>query len=86
MPNVARIGDVAGGAIINGANTVLAGGIPVAVLGSVVAPHGKAPHAGSTIISSSTSVLAEGIPIARLGDVASCGHTIAVGEATVISG
>lgn len=86
MPPVARIGDVAGGAIINGANTVLSGGIPVAVLGSVVSPHGKVPHSGATIITSSSSVFAEGIPIARLGDVASCGHTIANGDATVISG
>jgi uncharacterized Zn-binding protein involved in type VI secretion len=86
MPSVARIGDVAGGAIINGANTVLAGGIPVAVLGSVVAPHGKSPHSGSTIITSSSTVFAEGILIARLGDVASCGHTIASGATNVISG
>jgi uncharacterized Zn-binding protein involved in type VI secretion len=51
-----------------------------------VSPHGKTPHNGGTIITSSLTVFAEGILIARLGDVASCGHTIANGAPTVISG
>jgi uncharacterized Zn-binding protein involved in type VI secretion len=86
MPAVARVGDIAGGAIVNGAINVLAGGLPVAQLGSVVSPHGKPPHSAGIIISSSVTVLAQGIPIARLGDVASCGHTIASGAINVISG
>jgi len=86
MPYVARIGDIAGGAIITGANTVTANGIPVAQLGSVVSPHGKAPHSGNVIVNGSKSVTAEGIPIARFGDVASCGDTIADASPNVTAG
>ena len=86
MPPVARVGDIAGGPIINGAFTVTAGGLPVAQLGSIVAPHGLPPHTAGIIISSSLTVFAENKPIARLGDVASCGHPIANGALNVISG
>lgn len=86
MVAVARVGDVAGGPIINGALTVLSGGIPVAQLGSVVGPHGKPPHTVATIVSSSKTVFAEGIPVARLGDVASCGDTIIATFPTVTAG
>ena len=83
---VARIGDVAGGAIINGANTVTANGIPVAQLGSVVTPHGKPPHSASVIAVGSSTVFAEGIPVARLGDAATCGDVIANASTNVTSG
>jgi len=86
MTNVARVGDVAGGAIINGANTVTANGIPIAQLGSVVAPHGESPHSGNVITNGSDSVTAEGIPVARLGDIASCGHAISNASTDVIAG
>jgi uncharacterized Zn-binding protein involved in type VI secretion len=86
MPNLARVGDIAGGPIVNGAATVWANGIPVAQLGSIVAPHGKPPHAGSVIASASFTVFANGIPVARLGDVASCGHPIASAAFNVIAG
>jgi uncharacterized Zn-binding protein involved in type VI secretion len=86
MTGVARIGDIAGGAIINGANTVTADGLPVAQLGSGVAGHGPAPHSGNVIIVGSNTVTAEGIPVARLGDAASCGDVIASASTTVIAG
>jgi uncharacterized Zn-binding protein involved in type VI secretion len=86
MTNIARVGDIAGGPIINGATTVTANGIPVAQLGSVVSPHGKAPHSNSVIIAGSATVLAEGIPIARLGDAATCGHVIANASPNIIAG
>lgn len=86
MTGVARVGDVAGGAIINGATTVTADGIPVAQLGSAVSPHGPPPHSGNVIVVGSGTVYAEGIPIARLGDAASCGDVIAVASTTVIAG
>ena len=86
MPFVARIGDVAGGTIINGATTVTANGIPLAQLGSAVAPHGKSPHSGNVITNGSNSVTAEGIPVARLGDIASCGHAIANASTDVTAG
>ncbi len=84
MPDIARVGDiVGGGAIIDGALTVTAGGMPVATQGSIVAPHGIGPHAAPVLISGSLTVLAMGRPIARLGDIASCGDAIAVGLPTV---
>lgn len=86
MTNVARVGDIAGGAIINGATTVTANGLPVAQLGSAVTPHGPAPHSGNVIVVGSNTVLAEGIPIARLGDAASCGDVIANASPNVIAG
>jgi uncharacterized Zn-binding protein involved in type VI secretion len=78
MPQVARIGDIAGGAIVNGANTVLAGGVPVATLGSVVSN-------GAVIIDGSMDVLAEGKPLASLGSVTSKGNAVANGLLTVIT-
>ena len=86
MPFVARMGDIAGGVIANGATTVTANGIPVAQLGSAVAGHGIGPHAGSVIIVGSATVYAEGIPVARLGDAASCGDVIANASPNVTSG
>lgn len=86
MLGVARIGDIAGGAIINGANTVLTNGIPTAQLGSAVTGHGKPPHASSVIIGSSSSVFVEGIPIARFGDAATCGHVITNASPNVNAG
>jgi uncharacterized Zn-binding protein involved in type VI secretion len=78
MPQVARVGDIAGGTIVNGANTVLAGGLPVATLGSVVSD-------GSVIVDGSNNVLAEGKPLASLGSVTSKGNTVANGILTVIT-
>ena len=86
MPNVARQGDIAGGAITNGAKTVTVNGIPIAQLGSIVAGHGVSPHNGNVITNGSNTVRAEGIPVARLGDIASCGHAIANASANVIAG
>lgn len=86
MTFVARMGDVAGGVIVNGATTVTANGLPIAQLGSVVAGHGIGPHAGSVIAVGSATVYAEGIPIARLGDAAACGDVIANASPNVTSG
>ena len=86
MSFVARVGDVAGGAIINGATSVTANGIPLAQLGSIVSPHGKSPHSGNVITNGSNTVTAEGIPVARLGDIASCGHAISNASTDVTAG
>lgn len=83
---VARVGDVAGGPVLNGANTVKCNGLPVAQLGSVVGPHGNAPHNGSTIVVGSNTVKAEGLPVARFGDIASCGHALASTSTNVTCG
>ena len=76
---VARVGDIAGAAIVNGANSVTANGIPVATLGSVVAN-------GSTIANGSSTVFVEGKPLARFGDVTTKGNTIANGSLDVVAG
>jgi uncharacterized Zn-binding protein involved in type VI secretion len=86
MLGVARIGDIAGGTIVNGANSVFTNGIPTAQLGSVVSGHGKPPHAASVIVVGSNSVFVEGIPVARFGDAASCGHVITNASPNVNAG
>lgn len=76
---VARVGDIAGAAIADGALTVTANGIPVATMGSIVAD-------GSTIANGSSTVYVEGRPIARFGDVTTKGNTIANGSPDVVAG
>lgn len=83
MPAIARIGDVAGGPIASGRQTVRAGGVPVACIGDAVSPHGEGVHSGATIATGNSRVLAYGIPVSRIGDTASCGHVIASGQANV---
>ena len=87
MPGaVARQGDIAGGTITSTLPTVTVGGLPIARVGDVIAPHGEGVHSASVIAAGSGTVLAGGIPVARLGDLASCGHPIASGDVTVIAG
>jgi uncharacterized Zn-binding protein involved in type VI secretion len=83
---VSRIGDAAGGLIVSGMPTVLAGGIPVARIGDAISPHGQGVHAGSLIVTGSATVYAGGIPVARIGDSASCGHLIMTGQVNVLAG
>lgn len=84
---IASQGDVVGGgAIIDGAESVRAGGRAVAFMGSVVTPHGEASHSASTIIAGSLTVFAEGKNVAAMGDVATCGDVIAEGDMTIIVG
>jgi uncharacterized Zn-binding protein involved in type VI secretion len=44
MPNVGRVGDYAGGAILDGANSVTVNDLPVARIGSNIADHGIFSH------------------------------------------
>ena len=77
MTGVSRLYiDSAGGLLISGSNsTVHANRLPIAVLGTNVAGHGKSPHSGPSMITSSSRVFAQGIGVCRQGDSASCGHT-----------
>ena len=87
MPGfIARVGDIAGGVISAGMPTVTAGGIPVARVGDVVAPHGGGIHGAAVLASGSKTVLAGGIPVCRVGDTAACGHVVMNGLGTVIVG
>ena len=90
MPGVARLGDMAGGHIISGANNVLVNGRPAARLSDSVAPHPppKPPvHSASLrIVSGSSTVFVNGRPIVRLGDGVNCGHSVSGASGNVIAG
>ncbi len=72
--------DRAGGMILPNISigTVLCNGKPIAVLGSLVVPHGssKTPHGHfqKLITADHRRVLVGGKPVCRTGDVAGCGH------------
>jgi|14_taG_2_1085336.scaffolds.fasta_scaffold08555_4 uncharacterized Zn-binding protein involved in type VI secretion len=86
-----RVGiDMAGGGLIigPGAPTVFVEGVPISVVGDGIATHGEAPHTtGSSLIATgSGTVMAEGKFVAIAPGVVSCGHTLAPGSTTVITG
>lgn len=82
---IATQGDVVGGGVIvDGAETVRAGGRAVAFMGSIVTPHSG--HGQSVIIASSLTVFAEGKNVAAMGDVATCGDVIDEGVISIIVG
>ena len=80
MPAVQRVGDqndAPGGAIINGVNSVLVNGIPIAVTGASVTSHNDYDGAlvSASTQNSQSSVTAGGQPVIITGDVDSCGHS-----------
>jgi len=77
--------DTAGGTILSGAGNVNVNGMPVALLYSPVAGHGRNKHAGPTMVRSSNTVKANGRGVVRQGDIASCGHP-ATGSGNVYAG
>jgi len=77
--------DTAGGTILSGAGNVNVNGLPVALLYSPVAGHGKDEHSGPQMIRSSYSVRANGRGVVRQGDSATCGH-LANGSGNVYAG
>lgn len=88
---VSRIGDLAGGSLITPVvPTVLVNGIPIAVIGTAVAPHPPCPlepsHCSAAVITGNATVLAGGIPVSGVGDVASCGHPIVTGSVNTLVG
>lgn len=89
MPGVARLGDMAGGPIISGADNVFVNSRPVARLSDGVAPHPptKPPvHTASPrIVSGSSTVFVNGRPIVRLGDGVSCGHSVSGASGNVFA-
>lgn len=90
MPGVARLGDMAGGAIIKGSPNVFVNNRPAARLGDNVSPHGPPIPpihlASPPIASGSSTVFVNGIPIARKGDAVACGHAISGASFNVIAG
>jgi uncharacterized Zn-binding protein involved in type VI secretion len=96
MPPAARVSDnhvcplvnpngsphVGGPILPPGAPTVLIGGTPAAIVGSMCTCAGPP----DSIVMGSTTVLISGTPAARLGDSTAHGGTIVVGCPTVLIG
>lgn len=60
---------------LQGAPTVMCGGIPWVVVGNMYAPHScgpSPPHVGA-LVKGSMTVSSNGICVARIGDPVSCG-------------
>jgi uncharacterized Zn-binding protein involved in type VI secretion len=90
MPQLSRKGDQnnAGGAIMRGAGTVFANGIPVGLHVSQITPHSPfgrphPPHKAAKTTEGSPTVFAEGDPVLRVGSGNTCGHSIAQGSSDV---
>ena len=86
MPQLSRIGDTneAGGAIIRGAGTVFANGIPVGLHVSGITPHRKGrPHLAATTTNGSPTVICEGSPVLRVTSGNTCGHSIVQGSPNI---
>jgi len=91
MPPAARVGDPTGhpGTITGpGIMTVLIGGMPAAVMGTMhtCAFPPPPPHPPSPIAKGSATVFIGGQPAARVGDMAGCSAPIVAGAPTVIIG
>ena len=91
MAKLSRKGDInqVGGAIVRGAGTVFANGIPVGLHVSLITPHAPwprlphIPHEAAVTTSGSPTVFCEGVPVLRVGSGNSCGHSIATGSPDV---
>ena len=93
MPKVARLGDKSSGhdacpgvpIVGNVSTNVKVNGKPVALDGSVFAPHGciaHLPHSG-VVIAPNRNVKINGRNVACVGDPESCGGTIVTGSTDV---
>lgn len=79
MPkSVGRVGrDKAGGLLATPlVPTVTVDGFPIAVVGTPITPHGRAPHSAPTMAKGSPNVFAGGLPVCGTTDVATCGHPL----------
>lgn len=96
MPFVARKGDMSSGhdlcpgvpIVGNVSSDVMINGKPVALDGSVFAPHGciaHTPHSG-IVIAQDRGVKINGRNVACVGDAESCGGTIVTGSPDVSIG
>ena len=95
MPAIQRVGDQnsAGGVILNGDDTVLINGRPVAIQGVNVSPHpccgrrGCPPtHCNAKTQSNNSTVLVNGIPLIFTNDIDTCGHARVGGSPNVTVG
>lgn len=72
-----------GGAIVRGAGTVFANGIPVGLHVSDITDHGKKEHDHAKTTEGSPTVFAESCPVLRVGSGNTCGHSIVEGSPDV---
>jgi uncharacterized Zn-binding protein involved in type VI secretion len=88
MRQLSRIGDTCSGTpIITGALSVFIEGMPAAMVGSAVAPHGHGDHTHApTVATGIVSVLIEGQPAAHLGSMTSCVHIVETSAVSVFGG
>lgn len=85
MPIVANASStVGGGTIIATAVRTLINGVPAALLGDGVTPHGPKKHKSARVTQGSVGFLIEGRPVVVSGCKASCDHAV-VAVGTVIS-
>lgn len=91
MPFAARVTDLTvpahpGAIAAPGVPTVLMGGKPAAVAGSIFVcalPSAAGPHPQSPFPSGSKTVFIGGRPALRVGDISGCGAPIATGAPNV---
>ena len=76
MPSVGKIGDYAGGPILDGANSVTVNDLPTARIGSNIADHGRNEHNAARMAMGIPDVTAEDLPICVTGHTATCGHPL----------
>jgi len=79
VPPMPHIG---GPILAPGVSTVLIGGMPAAVVGTLAQCNGPV----DTIVVGSPTVLIAGAPAARVGDISAHGGRIEIGEPTVLIG
>ncbi len=89
MASIVRVGDTTnhGGTVVGpGVPTVLAGGMPVAVMGDMhvcsLPPNAHQPTA-SPFIASNATVLIGGKPVVTTSDSCGCGAMAVLGDPTV---
>lgn len=84
MNPVAITGSQCEGVVTGTATAMTINGIPVALVGDEVSPHGESPHDNVILIEHPPAVpiclTVNGIAVCRVGSPASCGHAVTTGS------
>ena len=87
MAGIQRVGDenVAGGKILQGDNTVLVNGKPIAIENMPVSSHNnfKPPHTDARTVATNSNILVNGKRVVTSNDYDSCGHKRGPGSPNV---
>jgi len=77
MPSIGRAGmDIAGGIVINGANSVIINDCPAVRQGSRIKDHGLNKHDNAKMLQGFRGVIVEDLPVCTDGMPASCGNPL----------